>query len=521
VTPDGQRVITGGWDGTAKVWEVTTNDTKHTKSGHELFTLKGHAGAVLSVAVTPDGQRIITAGKDGTARVWDAASGRELFVLRRTDVPVLATSTLGLLSSPHAQGPLLAASALYPGRMGHTGDIQCIAVTPDGQQLVVGRWGVAQVWDLRSGREILILTQPAGVVKAMAVAVTPDGQRVVMGSWNGWTRLCDITDGRELLTLPEPTVGVTAVAVTPDNLRLITGRSDGTVTVWDAASGQKLFSLRGPTDMVTSIAVTADGQRIITASVDGAVRLWDAVNGRELLALKGDGGPVRSVAVTPDGRRIVTGCEDGTVKIWEAASPEEVAVWTRQDQNVERAWAVWQGPVRGAPGFIQDWLVLAPLALEDDQRAAKGVEREQLPGEANLRPREGDSVRVRDEQHTWRAHHAEEPVLDFNRFAGRMCPNSVAYAVCYVFSDMERHDLLLQVGSDDEAKVYLNGQEIYKYTRVRGGGLDPSRPITLRKGINVLVLKVVNENDQWLGYARFVDREGNLVPGLQVRLTPE
>jgi hypothetical protein len=30
------------------------------------------------------------------------------------------------------------------------------------------------------------------------------------------------------------------------------------------------------------------------------------------------------------------------------------------------------------------------------------------------------------------------------------------------------NDLLLQVGSDYQAKVYLNGQEVYKYTRPRG-----------------------------------------------------
>ena len=51
--------------------------------------------------------------------------------------------------------------------------------------------------------------------------------------------------------------------------------------------------------------------------------------------------------------------------------------------------------------------------------------------------------------------------------------------------------------------------------------LDPVGPVTLRKGMNVLVFKGVSEGRTWLGRARFVDREGNLVPGLQVRLTPE
>jgi hypothetical protein len=105
---------------------------------------------------------------------------------------------------------------------------------------------------------------------------------------------------------------------------------------------------------------------------------------------------------------------------------------------------------------------------------------------------------------------------------GQISTHSVAYAVCYVISAAERNDLLLQVGSDDLAKVYLNGQELYKYTRLRAlHALDPIGPVSLRKGTNVLILKVVNEILDWEGCARFVDSEGNPAVGLRVSLTPE
>ena len=47
------------------------------------------------------------------------------------------------------------------------------------------------------------------------------------------------------------------------------------------------------------------------------------------------------------------------------------------------------------------------------------------------------------------------------------------------------------------------------------------RPVTLRRGTNVLILKVENEIGAWRGCARLVDQEGNPVQGLQVRLTPD
>jgi hypothetical protein len=274
--------------------------------------------------------------------------------------------------------------------------------------------------------------------------------------------------------------------------------------------------------MVTSIAVTHDGMRMVTGSVDGTVRLWDAVSGRELLTLKGHTGPVWSVAVTADGRRLVTGSEDGTVRIWEAASPQQTALWTRQHQEVERRRAAWQRPVPDAPSFIQEWLVLAPLALEDHHKRAKALDCEQIAGETRLQPQAGNQVQVGGRECTWKAQHAKEPVLDFGLFAGKQSDQSVAYAVCYVISAVERHNLLLQVGCQGQTKVYLNSQEVYKYSGPRGlWDLDPVGPVRLRRGTNSLVLKVMNDRGAWLGCARFVDQAGDPVQGLQVRLTPE
>ena len=73
-SPDGQRIVTGSGDQTAKVWEAA--------SGRELLTLKGHTLRSVSVAFSPDGQRIVTGSADQTAKVWEAASGRELLTLK-------------------------------------------------------------------------------------------------------------------------------------------------------------------------------------------------------------------------------------------------------------------------------------------------------------------------------------------------------------------------------------------------------------------------------------------------------
>ena len=66
VFSDGEHVITGIYDGTAEIWEVST--------GREVQTFAGHAYAVLSVAVFADGEYVITGSYDGTAKIWEATS---------------------------------------------------------------------------------------------------------------------------------------------------------------------------------------------------------------------------------------------------------------------------------------------------------------------------------------------------------------------------------------------------------------------------------------------------------------
>jgi len=73
-SPNGQRIVTGSEDHTAKVWEAA--------SGRELLTLKEHSDGIWCVAFSPDGQRIVTGGDDQTAKVWEAVSGREVLTLK-------------------------------------------------------------------------------------------------------------------------------------------------------------------------------------------------------------------------------------------------------------------------------------------------------------------------------------------------------------------------------------------------------------------------------------------------------
>ncbi|HMA33857.1 MAG TPA: effector-associated domain EAD1-containing protein, partial [Chloroflexia bacterium] len=202
---------------------------------------------------------------------------------------------------------------------GHTGRVQAVAVTPDGQRAVsASNDQTLRVWDLATGARRATLAGHTGGVRA--VAVTPDGQRAISASRDQTLRIWDLGMGRARPTRAGHTRGVSAVAVTPDGQRAVSASNDHTLRVWDLGTGQALHTLAGHTREVTAVGVTPDGQRAVSVSWDRTLRVWDLGTGQTLHTLAGHTGGVRAVAVTPDGQRAVSASQDGTLRVWDLTS---------------------------------------------------------------------------------------------------------------------------------------------------------------------------------------------------------
>jgi hypothetical protein len=142
-----------------------------------------------------------------------------------------------------------------------------------------------------------------------------------------------------------------------------------------------------------------------------------------------------------------------------------------------------------AQGFIRNWLVVAPFTFDGESGAAE-LDREFLPGEAELRPKAGDTVRVGVRQRTWSPHETADYFIDFYESFGQNGGEyAVGYAVAYVIAD-EQMTVTLAMGSNDQAKVWLNGQEVVKAPDGRGLVMDSDkRDVTLARGQNVLIFR--------------------------------
>jgi WD40 repeat protein len=71
---DGAWVASSGYDGTVQVWDIA--------SGRLVQTLKGHRGGIWGVALSADGRLAVSGCIDGEVRLWDPATGACLRVLR-------------------------------------------------------------------------------------------------------------------------------------------------------------------------------------------------------------------------------------------------------------------------------------------------------------------------------------------------------------------------------------------------------------------------------------------------------
>lgn len=174
-----------------------------------------------------------------------------------------------------------------------------------------------------------------------------------------------------------------------------------------------------------------------------------------------------------------------------------------------------------AEGFIRDWLVLAPWSI--DASGAEAIEAKQFADEAKPAAKEGSPQKVGDRTLTWRKVSTPTFYIDFRELHPNQFEHVAAWAVAYVVAREDKTGLTLKMNSNDQGKVFLNGKEVVKFTDTRTlekDAEDSASDVALKKGVNVVVLKVVNEENNWQGSLRFLDKAGKPVTDLAIELKP-
>lgn len=373
---------------------------------------KGHEDQVISLSASPDGTRLVTGGRDKRALVWDARSGQVLteFQAHQGPVSIVSINPNGKLVATYDASVGIKLWESQTGRVLRTfatmeGQTNCLAFTPDGERLLAGGRDMAvRLWhvgsrpivpqlalakiqpvtkQIMSGQKFdhMIETAKKALRKrAFATAysllrkaqtlpgyersdvalesifrVSEHGTRT--GLHGGWNRK----------TVQTPT-GVMDVSFSPSAINFLTAQSDHTIRMWSTKTGQCLKILKGHTNLVGTLSFSPNGREAVSGGDDRSVRLWDLNSAKNILVLNGHSDTVSSVSYSPNGEQVLSSSWDGTVKLWSRIDGTLVRTF-KGHEGVVAAAAFIRGSglilSAGFDGMVKMWDVESGRLLRD------------------------------------------------------------------------------------------------------------------------------------------------------------
>lgn len=321
----------------------------------DFFTLKGHGGPIMDIAVSPSGQ-IATASFDNAVGLWDGATPTWLD--------------------------------------GHEAAVNVVTFWTDTVAISAGDDFAVRVWP--SAQTDQVLGRHRG--KVIALATSHTAQRVASASWDGTIGLWPLSSTNDAPIDAAPVFlrghkqGVNDVVFTGDGTTLYSASTDGTIRVWDVASGTETQLLASHGFGVNELILNEDAGWLAYGATDGSTRFIDAQTGDLIRDFTLERRPILALAFDPGGQQLAVGDGDGFIMmidtgdmriardfratqqgpIWALAfSPDGQNIHAAGIENIMYSWPVAtmreHGQMDGdARSFLQD-----PATMSNGERQFK------------------------------------------------------------------------------------------------------------------------------------------------------
>jgi eukaryotic-like serine/threonine-protein kinase len=317
-----------------------------TASGRDRVHLRGHAERVVSVEFSPDGSRVLTASFDGTARQWNATTGEPIG-------PPMAHECSLLLARYSPDGSRIL--AVPSGRVEFEDSWKEFEKAPNPPKFdpgpterpirfvnIVGKQSgsasagdsfAARVWDAATGKQVAGLRRKRTAAQLFhnwtvtQGRFSPDGKQVALAFTDKFAGVWDATkDGAELYLLTGHEAAVNDVGFTSNGQTIQTVSDDGRLHEYRAGSGAPTF-LNGYGGGAKKAVRHAKDERwrLVIGATDLAVWPGEAHKGSGGFAsfLGHRGRIVDAAFLGPDA--VVSLGSDYTARLWSIAKPPELA----------------------------------------------------------------------------------------------------------------------------------------------------------------------------------------------------
>jgi hypothetical protein len=179
-------------------------------------------------------------------------------------------------------------------------------------------------------------------------------------------------------------------------------------------------------------------------------------------------------------------------------------------------------------GFIQRWLLLEPINKPNrrnnvfsDSYIRTAFTTEYFPNQFTVLPKDGEKVKVGDQELTWHALESTNFNVKLFRFAyglRNQIYGVLFWSVTVVNSPQEMKNVRMSVGSNSSSMWWLNGKEV----AVLSGDIHMvkddyvSARLTLNKGKNIIRGAVINGPGMSDFCVRFLDEKGKPIKDLTI-----
>jgi WD40 repeat protein len=284
-----------------------------------VITMAGHRGPVYSAAFTSDGTSLVTGGDDGTVRLWNAVTGEQ-------------QRELGSYGEVFAWAVAAHKSQRFAASGGHDGDVSVydlgtgnrvasfsssriwsIDFAPDGQLLAFGTDKAITIVNWRTGDLVNNIAIEGGPVTSVRYSadgtqfITAEGDRVVVRNAQNFTVIRTILTGQQQ---------VYAADISPDKQVIASGGADFRVRTWDANTGNLLNTSPTYIAAITCIDFAPSGARFVAASGDGSAKVFKTTSLELLNSFTSGPNFLYNASFDATGNRLATGGTDGYARVW-------------------------------------------------------------------------------------------------------------------------------------------------------------------------------------------------------------
>jgi WD40 repeat protein len=270
-SPDGSLIATGSGGNMVRIWRP---------DGTHVRDLVGPAALVVDVSWSQDGEQLIGGSNDGTARIWRVRDGVERHVLRvgqTGQVRGVAWSPKGDMVSVGQGDRLVRWNPASGAKLGETVvpyGAYTVSISPDGEWIAVGG-NAGKVIIVDAGDGTVARELQGGPSSVYEIAWTRDSRMIAASGSGGSIHLWSMADGSKLHESRAMTLDCWGLAFSPDGKRLAATGYDFTLRLFDVGTMQEVLRFRDLPGIGFDVHWSADGSRIIHTDTDGRVTVFD------------------------------------------------------------------------------------------------------------------------------------------------------------------------------------------------------------------------------------------------------